>query len=261
MSHIFLKFVVFLSISANCIVADIAKNKNHISEKFSEKLLQHLIPNDHPIKHNLDKIFETHPDALNNMQSLVQAGFYKIINTKHSKIKVIWHEKLKGYLLKVYTEDVDYPHYLSQITNRVKGSKYIAEFIHEKKYEKHFKVPKKWIYPLPFVRDPTKRQFILVAEEIPLLSKSDNIKAFRNPKLKNEIIHALFTIINELGLKDSLIRTNIPFSKDGKISFIDTEYYHIWPVTFKKLTHVFGENQQEYWKSLIRLNKKKKPKK
>jgi len=120
-----------------------------------------------------------------------------------------------------------------------------------------FKVPKKWIYPLPADPSPPpgcrKKHFILVVEKIKTKKGGDNWAEWRSSSMSYERMEALYTLLDELGLIDSLFPDNVPFTKNGKQqAFIDTEHFNGYPVNFDKLSKYFSTEKRCYWKKLIK---------
>ena len=66
-------------------------------------------------------------------------------------------------------------------------------------------------------------------------------------KLDKRIVRIFLT---EEGLKDSVFPDNIPFTKDGKMAFIDTEHHHLWPVDYYRLERYLSPEMKTYWKNL-----------
>ena len=67
-----------------------------------------------------------------------------------------------------------------------------------------------------------------------------------------EWLHMVYTIVQEVGLSDSLLPCNIPFSKDGRMAFVDMEYHHKWPIPFDKITPHLSPPMQYYWNLHVR---------
>ena len=122
------------------------------------------------------------------------------------------------------------------------------------------KVPHKWIYPLPADPSPKEKEgiyrknFILVTEEMDILSRKKNRKAYNKRITKKHLI-ALYTLINECGLLDSVYADNVPFCKDGKMAFIDTEHSlnePPYPLAF--IGQYLNDEMLGYWEQLLNGN-------
>ncbi len=210
----------------------------------------YFLPINHPIKPRLDYIFKKRVTA--SKQTFEKAGFKPIYERKPTNIIIGKHALLKGYILKLFLDTQPKWAEWKNWIDRIEGSRVIKEAIKVNKL-KYFDVPKKWIYPLPKNSDldyPNAKHFILVVEDMGLLSGAENKKAFKE-KMTTKMLNELFLLLSTCGLLDSVYIDNIPFNKSGKICFIDTEHYQKWPVPYEKLSGAFSSKMQEQWKKLI----------
>lgn len=71
--------------------------------------------------------------------------------------------------------------------------------------------------------------------------------------MNKEKLEALYTMLSENLLIDSTFIDNIPFSKDGRIAFIDTEHYNstLKEVCYEMVGAQLSPNMQEHWNQLI----------
>jgi hypothetical protein len=69
-------------------------------------------------------------------------------------------------------------------------------------------------------------------------------------------LDALFRVVTEDKLFDSLFLDNIPYCKDGKIAFIDTEYFNAVKKTikYKKLNKYLSKDMKKYWERIVKKN-------
>lgn len=213
----------------------------------------YFMPKNHSIKPELDKLFSRR--ITSDLKTLKKAGF-KCKKLRHwNNAVVAKHSKFKGYIFKIYLDDQPGVWEAGNWIGRIQGAAAIREVLRKHKYQKKFKVPHKWIYPLPeddvVVTNGTKKFFILVAEDMEILDDLYNENFWNHPMLSFSLLEALFTILDEAGLYDSVYIDNIPICRDGKIAFIDTEHYHKWPVPFHKLSHFLSSEQREYWETLV----------
>ena len=235
-------------------VEPVPYQRNRIDPVSWEMAEPFLIPEDHPIKGKLDAIFSK-TRATTSIETFKKAGFEYLPLRKWDNVIVAWHPKLKGHLVKVYLDDqIGIPD-LHALIQRIYGAEKIRAAINEFGYQKMLKVPRKWLYPLPDLPESLpglqRKQFILVAEDMHLVSGYENELLWKNSVSKTTL-KALFHLLESLGLKDSVYITNIPFSVDGKIAFIDTEHHGKWPVEHPKLLHFLSKKKQKYWSELIR---------
>ncbi|MEC7840082.1 MAG: hypothetical protein VX777_08595 [Chlamydiota bacterium] len=228
----------------------------HVSENIWNSILPHLISESHPMKKTLDEIFHSNTRVVFNSKSLKKAGFKNTKPGKWSGTIVATHKKLKGYLVKMYTDDqkgyIDWAKFI----DRVKGAKSIKKAIEKNGWNNIFKVPNKWIYPLPESPAPpigySRKNFVLLVEDMDLLPKNVNLRMWRGAPMKKTMLNAIFLLLKEEGLRDSVYAFNLPFSKDKKIALVDTEYHHIWPVHYLSLLQYLSPSNREYWKQLVK---------
>jgi len=221
---------------------------------------QYLLPNDHPIKSTLDRIFSA-SRVLASIDAMKKAGF---INPKIRARKIIIgvHPQLKGYLLKVFLDKAKIDE-LAKFTKRIEGALLIKDAIDKFGYNHMMKVPKKWIYQLP--ANPAARagskiypkKYVLVVEDMNIESDVRNRELYKTA-ITNTQLDALFNILTTCGLIDSTFVPNIPFTKDGYISFIDTEFFGktglIW-YKIGNLVKYLSVPSQVYWKNLCKTRR------
>jgi len=223
-----------------------------VDEATWHALLPYFLPSNHPLKNKLDAIFSS-SRVTANLQTLQAAGFKNLEGWKWDKVIVAKHPHLPGYLIKACLDD-QYALDDKYLIHRIFGAEAIRSAIEENGYEEYFKVPHKWIYPLPqsFTNEENgpKKHFILVVEDMDILDKEENRKMFRQIKSKKQL-SALYHLISSQGLPDSIYIKNIPFAKDGKIAFVDTERYQLWPVEFSKLAPLLSRKMKKHWQKLV----------
>lgn len=225
------------------------KKNGSVDEVTWNTLQPYLLPSNHPLKPKLDDIF-LRMRATATAHFMKRAGFESLEEWKWDKVFVAKHPHLKGYLIKAFLDD----HHLMDdkiLVNRIICAENIRSAIKVYGYQAYFKVPRKWLYQLP-ENPPTlpglhQKNFILVVEDMDLVSQKENKDMFHN-LITEKHLSALFLLINTLGLSDSVYIKNIPFSKDEKIAFVDTERYGLWPILFHKLTPKLNSKMKKYWK-------------
>lgn len=218
-----------------------------------EEVLPYLLPEDHPAYSKLEKLFS----KARWTQSLTTIKLGKFSFTKHKKwenVVVARHSKIPGYILKIYTDDQIGLNARGLLVQRVKGANFIREVIDRNNLGDQFDVPQKWLYLLPETNgsanlDP--KYFILVAEDMHIVDSELNFEFWKSSNVTEDLLLALFTILNQGGLLDSIYIDNIPLNWEGKIVFIDTEHYQRWPIKFDYLTKRFSKSNQKYWKTLF----------
>lgn len=234
----------------------------HVSEETWDRLLPYLLPSDHPIKPKLDELF-TSTRLLKNPKSMKKAGFLNPHPLEWARIVVSKHLSLPGYVIKAYLDNEPYldgePEY-AFFMKRIDGARLIKSEIRKRGIGYLFKVPKKWIYPVPEYPAPSskafRKNFILIEEDMNIYPHEQNYEQWQNnPALTPQTLQILYDLIQDLGLADSRPE-NLPFSKDGRIAFVDTEIFNEWPAKLAKLTKALKGNNKAYWKQIIKSNSK-----
>lgn len=225
----------------------------YISEETWLKVRPHLLPDNHPIRHTLDKMF-TKKRHSQTLQSLQESGFKtKGGPENHSKTIFCTHKNIKGYVAKIIPDEFNADE-VTRLLSRIIGAHTVQEIIDKYDYRKMIKVPKKWLYVLPPEPSPPpemiRKNFILIAEDMDIYSKEENYPIWKSFLMTPELLHAVYTVITEGGLNDSVYAFNIPFSKDGKIAFIDTEDHHKWPIPYFRLRKYLSNEMKIYWDQL-----------
>lgn len=216
-----------------------------------ERMKYHLLPLDHSLKNILDVIF-SQGNVTQDENSLVNAGFIIMHRQPTTHILVAKHPAIEGYLIKLYVETEtrikgDKPSSYWLI-NRCKGAKRIRKFIKEREI-KHFSVPQKWIYPLP-PHSGMKHPIILIVQDMQLVSSKENKLAWKTLVTKKHL-KELHSILQH-GSGSYFLTGNVPYSTNGKFSFIDTEY----PKREIKMEnvikyHYLNPEMENYWNYLI----------
>jgi hypothetical protein len=245
--------------------ADAYERPAHISEKVWEEVLPYLLPEYHPAKPVLDRIFSS-SRAVFNSQSMEDAGFVKADVRPWTCLMVTRHPELEGYIIKTFLDSqynrkvkLDFEYWIM----RIEGVKAIENLLDENHWHHIFKVPNKWIYTLP--EDPAppsgiRKNFILIEDDMGILDKEANKKAWKSKRMTKEKLKKFFTILETIGLSDCAKCDNVPFCTDGRIAFVDTQTSNSWPIDHKKFTKSLPPELQDYWKELIKKRKKKKSK-
>lgn len=227
----------------------------YVSERTWSVVTPYLLPENHPIKEELDRIFAQRVTL--DSSSLKQAGFRSPNPRGFSKTVVTQHPKLPGYFVKCFLDIQKNVSDVQKIMKRIKGAENIKKMIEQRHYEALFKVPQKWIYPLPATPSPPskypRKNFILIAEDMQILNTEKNYKAWKGPKMTKERLDAFYTIVDKIGLSDSVMAFNVPFTEDeDKMAFIDTELWNRWPVHFERTIKYLSTTMQPYWHQLVR---------
>lgn len=223
-----------------------------------DELTPYFLPYDHPIREKLDELFSQSRITL-NAETVKAAGFTTPEHRNVSLTIVSKHPKLKGFLVKLFTDDQDILEW-DEFLYRIEGAHLAHELIEKFGYERFFNVPEKWIYPLPSEPSPPegsyRKNFILVVEDMHVLRGEKGRARWRSSAVTKQFLHSLYNILESGGFADCVIGSNLPFSKkDGRVVFVDTEDYYWWPINYSKLLRYLSKENQEYWKELTQSAK------
>lgn len=214
----------------------------------------YLIPDDHKVALKINKIFKQNDFRVTeSFHTLHEAGFH-VTGTDHTlNFRVVKHKDIKGWLFKIYTDDnpqeTEWPHFVA----RCQGALEAKKAIKNQRAEKLFKVPQKYIIPIKD-KSPTpyvKKQFILAVEEMDLLAKENNKKAWGTKKDQKEFLNTFWRVVTEAGLSDNFNIYNSPWCHCGMVAFVDTEHFHEWPVHYPNLLIRLKGRNHIHWQSLI----------
>jgi len=247
--------LLFFFFSFSCL-ADYEK-PSHISDELWEEVTPYFLPFDHPFREKLDALF-LEKRVILNKETMKTAGFSPIKARKYTHLIVTKHPNFPGIIFKIYLDAQRYykknPEHVYWI-QRIEGATLLQSLIEDSNLAQTYKVPKKWIYPLPEFPSPPhhvlRKNFILVETDMEIVHSEKNLKLWKSQKVTPGILETLFFLLNTLELKDCAKPDNIPFSKDGTIAFVDTQTHHSPPVRFEKLTPYLSEDNQRIWKQLI----------
>lgn len=218
----------------------------------------YVLPEEHKIKLELDKIFSQYPFRITeSLETLTKAGF-EVTGTAHTqRLYVMKHKKLKGWVIKVYSDDTPGVQEWDLFIRRCQGANIAKNLILKYQAEAFFKAPQKYLYPLPSHPAPKskleRKFFILLAEDMVLISPERNRNAWKSKQITPPLLDLFWNIITEGGLADCLFVDNCPFASDGRIAFIDTEQFHRWPLYYPKLTGYLSGPMQNHWRHLIKI--------
>lgn len=227
---------------------------------------KYLLPKNHPLQNKLKRLFGNNSAIFRSIQSFRKGGFqvkigYKIKSVDPAKqLMVGSHPSLPGYLIKKYPDTLKYPNFTLQLfqlknyVTRIEGARLISQSI-KKLNLKHIVVPKKWLYRLPGNFPPFSH--LLIVEKMDIYDDWDDPngearKCYYN--MDKEILVELCTLLHAVKGCDSIPR-NQPFTRSGKIAFIDTEDIGHYKGHFTKhLLPALNPELQEYaldlWKKL-----------
>jgi hypothetical protein len=223
-----------------------------LDKKTHAQIAPFLLPQDHPLKPQLDSLF-SRQRAIENQKTLVEAGFDIVIAMPHSYIIVARHPSMPGYIFKLYLdsetrrkENISPTEWLLR---RCQGAAKIRQIIQKEKI-KHFTVPDKWLYVLPLYpvsHEIDPKPVLLVETDMNLESHPQTASAWKT--VQPEHLQELYAIVKH-GVGSIHVVSNIPYTKEGQFAFIDTENIHK-PFKLKKVKKYLSPDMQLYWDQLI----------
>lgn len=231
-----------------------AVNKSSSDQEIQKEVAPYLLPKDHFTSNALDHIFSK-KGVLASIESMKAAGFEILLYRQGRGLIVASHPLLKNFLIKTYLDTATHVEWTRWV-RRAKGRELMQQFLDENPvYNQYFKVPLKWIYQIPAKRRgaatgiSVPREYILLVENMYLVDKKTNEEMYKK-NITYKALDGLYLIIDQTGFSDGHI-ANLPFSSDGRIAFIDTEYTNTWPVHFDWMTKWFSPRKKRYWEALI----------
>jgi hypothetical protein len=225
----------------------------YINDAMQNKMRPYLLPLNNKLKASLDKIFNR-SRAIQNKASFAKAGFITLFHQPYSHIRVAKHTALPGYLLKVYfdTDALKDKAGWDRFTERCQGARSVRRLIKEKNL-KHFSVPDKWLYPLPFSNIPSTikpnlQTVVLVVTDMNLVSLRESRKAWRS-KVTHKHLDELYCILSH-GFGSRVLPHNIPYGKNGTFACIDTEAPEHFD--YDRVRKYLSPKMLAYWDELVR---------
>lgn len=230
----------------------------HVSSEIWDAVFPYLMPDNHPCKAKLDRLAAKTRFIL-DPKTMKKNGFSRAERVgRWSRVCATPHVDMQEYYFKVYCDNEAFIKYdWKRWVHRCKGVELINTCIKKHRLQSLFKVPRKWIYLLPANPSPPvsprylRKNCILVCDNMRILEHSENEKKYKH-KVDKKRLKAIYVILQECGLYDSVFIFNMPFNKEGFICLIDTEYWHKWPVPFNRLTKFFPKDLQDYWTKLTK---------
>lgn len=218
-----------------------------------------LLPKKHPLQKKIGRIFRN-VHQFESQEALRRAGFTVLLG--HRDLLVGRHPSVPGYLFKKFTDNRSQKAQLQNFLKRIEGARIIDRSIRSHRFI-HVTVPKKWLYELPeqFTKKYGSKSYILIVEDMNIYPDAedpngDNSRLYYT--MNHEILTELCTILHEVGGCDAYPR-NQPFTRAGKIAFVDTEHVgekkeHF----FKHILPALNPEMQQFAVSLWNLLEKQK---
>lgn len=200
----------------------------------------YVLPANHPLQKKLSGLFNQ--VRFDNRLAARDGGFLPIPRI-HRGMMVMNHPNVPGYLFKkFYDSKLSSKKEEQNFIRRIEGARRLKALIAEKKL-KHIVAPEKWLYRLP-----DQDRYILVVEKVNLLK--DKKTKERYGTISKEVLQELCIVLNHMRGLDSVI-PNMPFTKDDKIAFIDTERWaENRPDFLHHAKHYLSDKDRKYAESL-----------
>lgn len=220
-------------------------NTNSERTKWTKKetIKSYLIPDNHPLQEYLHTLF-INPHMFKSAERFREEGFQ--VKLGHRKLMVGAHPATPQYLFKKFTDAQSQIMQLKNYIKRIEGTKVLRECIKKHNF-KHLIVPQKWLYKLPsqFSQKHTDEPYLLVVENMDIYDDWENPNGVARQLYYNmdiEILTELCIILHEVGGCDAYPR-NQPFTRSGKIAFVDTE--HVGKMKGHFIKHIVPALNQE----------------
>lgn len=223
---------------------------SHITPEMWREVKPYLLPPNHPIKAKLDKLFSK-ARITTDRETVIKAGF-KYPSEHGLNVHALKHPDVEGYFIKVYLDKKEHPEEWKKYILRIEGAELIRKAIKKHGYEKFMKVPHKWIYPLPGEPSPLpeyedrRKNFVLIAEDMETYNSNKNHERWYSRATVRHL-RALYKMVETYGLRDSCRVANVPWGRDKKIAFVDTEQHHRWPVNYHTLNKYLSPEFRKHW--------------
>ncbi|MBA2367435.1 MAG: hypothetical protein H0V82_00240 [Candidatus Protochlamydia sp.] len=215
------------------------KHKHHNEDE----LKHYLLPSTHPLKNYLKVIFKN-PHMFKTIEHFENEGF-KVIRG-HRNLMVGAYPSIEQFLYKKFPDGMPQNKQLDNFVKRIRGAEVIRSYI--KKYGfKHMVVPKKWLYRLPhsFPSDNGTPSYLLIVENMDIYGDWKDPNGVARQLYYNmdiEVLTELCTLLHAIGGCDAFPR-NQPFTRSGKIAFVDTE--HVGQMKGHFLKHIVPALNEE----------------
>ena len=146
------------------------------------------------------------------------AGF-SLADHSPQKMMAGTHKRAPGYVFKKFSDAKSGDEQLLNYMRRIEGSRLIAQFIAERGFLS-VTVPRKWLYQLA---PEFPERYLVVAQRMDILSRIDTVRRYRS--IGRGQMRELAAILYYFrGLNSTA--SNLPFTEDGRIAFIDTERWY-----------------------------------
>ena len=165
------------------------------------------------------------PRMFDSADAWHDAGF-DILRASENKICVAGHPSVPGYLFKKYVRSGKRAALDDQLENyrrRVEGARRLRALIADR-HLRHVVVPGKRLHELPDrFSSHGHPSHVLVVDRLDLLDTEET--EHRYGRIDDEALRELCIVLYAFRGLDSTAK-NVPFTRDGKIAFVDTEHWN-----------------------------------
>lgn len=173
-----------------------------------------------PAALNLDKLFRDRHmfDSADDWRS---TGFH-IVRAHETRLLVAGHKSVDGILFKKYpkTTEKTWKEQLENYERRIAGVNLIRSVISELNL-KSIVAPQKWLLQLPSMfASHGQPSYILAVEKCDLLDREKSRRRYED--IDEHVLRELVAVLFRFCGYDSSAK-NVPFTRDGKLAFIDTD--------------------------------------
>lgn len=227
-----------------------------LTDQMRFEMSPYLLPLDHPMKVTLDSIF-SQSRVLENERTLVDAGFEIITGpTPYSFVMVTRHAAVPGYVFKMYLDsETRYrkktPHW-KWLLRRCIGAQRIRHIIRNENIG-HFVVPDKWLYVLPvYPYSSSLKPEVVIVMETDMEPEGRKVSKHKwKTAITRKHLDELYCILKQKNGGHLHMANNVPFTKQGKFAFTDTEFLRS-NYELKRVKKYLSKEMQVYWDSLIK---------
>lgn len=233
----------------------------NLEKKNDAVIKKYLLPKNSQLAIILKNLI-TDPTMFDSNQNFQNAGF--LVKNGHRNLMVGMHPSTPNYLIKKFSSVRSQKMQIDNFIKRIKGAEKVRNYIKKNKF-KHLIVPKKWLFKLPSAFSDKKEDpsYLLIVENMDILQdwidpNSQARQLYYN--MDKEILTELCKTLHAIGGCDAFPR-NQPFTKTGKIAFVDTEHVgHKKGHFIKHIVPALNPELQAYalalWSKLEEENKK-----
>jgi hypothetical protein len=233
----------------------------YLTDRMQVTIAPYLLPLDHPMKPTLDSIF-SQSRVVQDQKTLTDAGFQIIAGPMpRSFVIVARHPQVPGFVFKIYLDSEERcreenPHWKS-LAKRCAGAFGIRQIITRNNI-RHFSVPDKWLYILPLhpFSNVQNLEPIVLMETDMQLESYEVTKQMWKTGITEEYLDELYFILKQGfgGHGTACLSVNVPFTKQGKFAFTDTESSRA-ELRLKNIKKYLSKDMEQYWDGLINPKK------